>query len=398
MIGGRTLVGRRRERRPSLVTPAFLAVSLSTLAYFTADGILLPAVPLYVEGPLGGGDASVGLAVGSFSISALLLRARAGRLGDRRGRALIMVVGAAMFALSVLGYGLTSSVPMLVVLRLLTGAGEAFFFVGAASAVADLAPPERRGEAMSLFSLSLYIGIGIGPLAGEVLATEVGFWAAWLAAAAGAGVAMVLALRAPGAPRGVAPTPTGRYRLVHPAGVRPALLLLAALWGMGGFLAFVPLHALDVGLGGSRFVLLLFAGIVVGIRSVWADLPDRLGPRRATRVALGTAALGLAIIGGWPAPVGLFLGTAVFAVGVALATPAIMSLAMEAAPPEERGEVMGTVTASLDIAFGLGPTSFGLAAETMGRGGTFLLGSLAAAIGLAYALRTRLPGRAEARS
>src|SRR5437667_6486996 len=61
-------------RRESLVTPTFILIQLATFAYFVGIGALLPVLPRYVKGPLGGGNVAVGLAIGSFSVSALLLR------------------------------------------------------------------------------------------------------------------------------------------------------------------------------------------------------------------------------------------------------------------------------------------------------------------------------------
>ena len=159
----------RAVARPTLFTRAFLTVAVAELAYFTADGVVLPALPRYVEGPLGGGDIQVGLVIGAFSLSAFFLRPWAGRLGDRRGRRILMVIGAALFAASIAGYLVSGSIPVLAAMRLLTGAGEALFFVGALSANVDLAPPERRGEAFSFASLALYIGIGAGPFIGEAV-------------------------------------------------------------------------------------------------------------------------------------------------------------------------------------------------------------------------------------
>ena len=66
MIGKRT--GHRGPVRPTLFTPMFLTVAFAELAYFTADGVLLPALPRYVEGPLGHGDVAVGLVMGAFSV------------------------------------------------------------------------------------------------------------------------------------------------------------------------------------------------------------------------------------------------------------------------------------------------------------------------------------------
>lgn len=395
-----TLMARRGTRvhtaaaRPTLLTPLFLTVAAAELAYFTADGVLLPALPRYVEGPLGGGNVAVGLVMGAFSISAFFLRPLAGRMADRRGRRLLMVAGASMFAVSVAGYLVASSIVMLAAMRLLTGVGEAFFFVGALSANMDLAPPERRGEAMSFASLALYIGIGAGPFLGEAVIDRFGYASAWWLAIALAAGAVALSLRLPAMrPSEEETAPPAGARLVHPAGLLPGVVLLAALWGMAGFLTFVPLYALDLRMGGASLVLGLFAGIVVLVRSVGARIPDRLGPARATRIALTLTATGLAVIGVWRTPTGLIAGTVLLGLGVALFTPALFALALDGVGPNERGAVMGTTSAFLDLAFGVGPATLGFVAAGVGRGGTFLAGSAAALAGLALVVVSRLGRR-----
>lgn len=375
-----------------LLTPRFLAVGLAGLAYFVGNGILIAAVPRFVAGPLGAGNVAVGVAVGAFSVSAFFLRPWVGGLGDRRGRRLLMLVGAGLFAVSVLGYGLTAHVATLTALRLLTGVGEAFFFVGMVTAFTDLAPANRRGEAMSLASLSLYLGIGAGPLLGELAIERVGFTAAWLLAAGVALTALLVVLRTPETRPPLPPGTTAavRRRLVHPAGLVPGTVLLASILGMAGFLAFVPLYALDLGMSGSGFVLALFAGVVVAIRSAGARIPDRLGPARAVRLALAVSAVGLAVAGTWRSPTGLLLGAVLLGVGVALLTPSVFALAVERVTPAERGSVIGTTSAFLDLALGLGPASLGVVAASLGRPGTFLAGALVAVAGLVFVVATRV--------
>jgi MFS family permease len=377
----------------NLFTRTFLTVAVAELAYFTADGVLLPALPRYVEGPLGAGNVAVGIVVGAFSLSAFFLRPWTGRLSDRHGRRIVMIGGASLFALSVVGYLVATSVPVLVAMRLLTGVGDALFFVAALSANVDLAPEDRRGEAMSFASLSLYVGIGAGPFIGEALIAWGGFEAAWIASIALAGAAVVLSLRLPAMRPEPGEIAQQRHRLLHRAGVLPGVVLFATIWGMGGFLAFVPLYALDLGMGGSSLVLGLFAGLVVLIRSVGATIPDRIGPGRAVRISLVLTSLGLAVIGLWRTPAGLVVGTFVFGVGVALFTPALFTLAVSGISPTERGAVMGTTSAFLDLAFGLGPATLGFVAAGVGRGGIFLAGSAVAALGLALVAATRLGGR-----
>jgi MFS family permease len=373
---------------PRLVTPAFIGLSLCALAYFFADAVLIPTVPLYVSGPLGGDDISVGLVVGAFSLTAFLVRPWAGRLADRRGRVVLMMTGAAFFSVSVAGYGFAHAVPALIALRLLSGVGEALFFVGVATAMSDLAPEQRRGEAMSLFSLSLYVGIALGSLAGEWTARVHGFSATWILAAGMGVAALVLAARV-GETRepAVADLPPAPQPLINRGALLPGVLLLAAIWGMAGFLAFVPLYAGDLGLSSSGWLLFLFAGIVVAIRSLGARLPDRIGPARATRSALAFTTGGLALIGLVQTPPGLIGGTILLAVGVALVTPAILMLALDGVPAHERGSVLGTVSMSLDLAIGLGPATLGLVAATFGRPELFLAAAAVAASGLVVAVR-----------
>ncbi|MGH2573814.1 MAG: MFS transporter [Actinomycetota bacterium] len=389
--------GEVEAARPRLFTPAFVTVTLASLAYFTAEGVLLPALPRYVEGPLGGGDVAVGLVVGAFSLSAFFLRPWAGGLGDRRGRRLLMVVGAAVFAISVLGYLVARSPLTLAALRLLTGAGDALFFVGVFTAATDLAPPNRHGEAMSYFSLSIYVGIGIGPLLSEAAIDVIGFPGAWLLAALGAAIAITLSTRMPDTRPEPSVGSAARRRLIHRAGLLPGLVMLTSIWGMAGFLTFVPLYALDLGMSGSWLVLGLFSAVVVLVRSLGARIPDRLGAGRATRLALAASTLGLLSAGLWHSPAGLVVGTAVFGLGIALFTPALMTLAVDGVPPTERGAVIGTTSAFLDLAFGLGPATLGFVAAGVGREGTFVTGAGVALAGLAIVVGSRL-GQAQSRA
>lgn len=366
------------------MTPAFLLVAGATLAYFVAEGALLPTVPLFVTGPLGGGEVAVGVVVGSFSVSALLLRPWVGRLADRRGRRFVMLVGAALFGLSVAGYMLAPSVPVMIGLRLATGAGAAFFFTGAATAATDIAPEGRRGEAVSFFSLALYAGVGVGPVLGEALILGDDFTWAWVATALASGVALALSARVPET-RAPGHDP-GPLRIVHPAAVVPGLVILASVWGMAGFFAFTPLYARDLGLGTSRFTFLLFSGVVLLIRGFGAKLPDRMGPGRAARSALTVSAIGLLVIGLVRGAAGLYAGTVILGVGVALAFPALMTLAVSGAPPGERGAAVGTFTAFVDLAFGLGPVTLGFVADAAGLGAVYVAAAAVAGAGLALLL------------
>ncbi len=135
--------------RDRLITPTFVGLAIADLAYFTAAGLAILVLPLYVTGPVGSTTAGAGLAFGAFAVSALVLRPIAGRLTDAVGRRPLLMGGALTAAACLLATAHTESLAVIVGLRLLSGVAEAAFFVASFAALADLAPPSRMGEALS---------------------------------------------------------------------------------------------------------------------------------------------------------------------------------------------------------------------------------------------------------
>lgn len=363
-----------------LASPAFVLIVASAFAVFSAVGAVIPVLPRYVDGPLGGGGTAVGVVVGSFFVATLLIRPLAGRLGDERGRRLIMAGGAAVTAGAIAAFPLAPGVVALAALRFVQGAGEAAFYVGAATAVTDLVPAHRRGQAVSYFSGALYAGMALGPLAGEAVLGDGAYGRVWVLAAALAATGALLALGLREAPR---PARTGvRARLVHPAGLVPGSAFGLGTFGFAAFTAFMPLYAPTLGLGGSGPVFGLYAGLTLAGRLLGARLPDRLGPATTARAGLASMATGMAVLGIWHAPAGLWIGTTVFAAGNAFMFPSLLSLALAAAPEGERASVVGTVVAFFDLGQGAGALVLGPVVAATGYHGPFLAGALAAAAGL----------------
>ena len=372
--------------RSRLLTRPFVLAILAELGICLTIGMLLGTLPLYAEGPLGAGSVGVGLAIAALSPTAVLFQPIAGRIGDRRGRRILVISGGLIVAGSVAGYSLADSLALLVALRLVTGVGEALLFVGAATIVTDLAPEERRGEAISLYSLGLWCGLAIGPFLGELVLGDDRFDAVWLTAA---GCALAAALLGVALPETRPPTTEPHTaRLLHPASIRPGLVLLCSVFGFAGFGAFVALYARELGLDGAGAAFLLFSIVVVAIRTVGRTILDRLGPKRASGTALALLAIGLLVIGLWNEPAGLYAGTVVFAAGQALAFPALLTLAVAGTPASERSSVVGTFTACADLGFAFGALALGGVAALAGYDGVFLAAALASVAGAVLLART----------
>jgi MFS family permease len=388
-----------------LFTRDFATLSVAVLVFFVAGGILLPVTPLYTQEVLLGDRIAVGIVSGAFAVASLLMRPFSGQLTDRRGRRIALIIGAAISVAAAVGHLVAVDLPILILMRVALGAGEALFFVAGLAAATDLAPPNRRGEAISLVSLSLYLGIAIGPVIGELLLDASGYATVWVVTAglyvASVGLSWIVPetlTRASAAEPDQAPpgSPERKRPLIHPRGVVPGLLALCGVWGMGPFFTFVPLLVDDLGLGTSGPYLGAFALVVVALRLFGAKLPDRvgagvLGGTAFVASAVGLLVSGLAVARAIPVAEGLMLGTVIFACGVAFTLPAIMSMAVVGVRPDERGAVVGTAGLFVDSAFALSPAVLGVIATWVDYPPTFLVSAVITALGAAYLLIKR-PG------
>ena len=364
-----------------VLTPRFLVLCVGSLGYFLAIGTTWPVIPAFVEHDQGGSGLAVGMSMGAFGVSAAILRPLVGPVGDRKGRRFLVTVGSVLTAASSLLLIPAQSVAAVIGARLVLGAGEAAYFIGVTAAIQDLAPVNRRGEAVSYFTVTLYSGLGIGPTLGEWLDTGGGPDRAFLVAAALFFVPFLLLRAAPGAPADPPAATPVRWRL-HGAAVRPGLVLFIGLFGYTGFLAFMDLHAADMGIASSGSVFALFAALIVGVRLFGARLPDRLGALTTTRLSMAFSAAGLFILGVWRSGTGVFVGATVMACGQCFLFPALFVLTVDRAPETERGHAIGSFSVFFDLAMGFGGAVVGMVVALSSRPDAFLFTAGVCAVAL----------------
>ena len=364
-----------------LITPAFARVWLATFGAFMTFGMVVLALPLYVKDELGYGSVGVGLAMGAASLTAIVFSPLSGRIADRRGRRPLFLWGGLGMLFCYLGLALLPALGGVVAIRLVAGAAEATFCIGAYTAAMDVAPEKRRGEAVSLVTLASYLGLTIGPVAGDLIRGDARYRAVWLvtAALALAATAVVATIR-----ETKPETEEAAQGWLPPrAALRPGALVIVGLLGFGGFVAFAGIYARDLGIERPGLIFALFGGTVAAVRFFGRRLPDALGARRTLELSFVFLAIGLALIGGWRSATGLLVGTVVFAVGQAMTYPSAVLLAVEATSASERSAAVGSVGAAVDVALGIGALTLGGVAKFWGYEGAFLAASAVALTGLA---------------
>ncbi|MEM1426209.1 MAG: MFS transporter, partial [Cyanobacteria bacterium P01_H01_bin.130] len=145
----------------------------SSFLFWCSMSSLLPTLSLYAQ-DLGGSDQQVGLVMGSFAIGLLLARTRFGRLADRRGRKLVLLIGTTVAMTAPIGYLFTTSIPVLMGLRIFHGLSIAAFTTAYAAFVVDVSPPEHRGQVIGYMTLTQPVGVALGPALGSYVQSELG--------------------------------------------------------------------------------------------------------------------------------------------------------------------------------------------------------------------------------
>jgi MFS family permease len=378
--------------RPELAYRYVLALTGTLFLSYLAVAMSLTAVPIYVVTSFHLNNAYGGLAVGIAFLSTILTRGRAGISVDRLGGKICMQRGLVIYAAAgtiCLLAGLpqlhvAEGYAVLIAGRLLLGLGESLAMVGMISWAIGLMGHARSGTVMSLVGIGMYGAYGAGGPLGLALLDRAGF-------AGLMGVCIVLPLLGLVAVHGF---PAVRPHTGQPESFRR---IIGRIWRPGaavglqgvGFAAlgaFFSLYFLSRGWPYAGLGLTFFGAGFVLVRLVCGHLPDRIGGTPVAIVSLVVEACGQYLLWLAPGPWLALLGALLTGLGCSMVFPAMGSEVVKQVPPHLRGTAVGGFVAFQDLAYGATGPVVGLIADHSGYSPVFLIGGLAATLGLWMAI------------
>lgn len=147
---------------------------------FLGIGLVIPVLPTIMN-ELGITGAVVGYMVAAFAITQLIVSPIAGRMVDRFGRKIMIVLGLFIFGLSEFLFGLGKTIEILFISRMLGGVSAAFIMPAVTAFIADITTMDQRPKALGFMSAAISTGFIVGPGIGGFLAeigTRVPFYTA----------------------------------------------------------------------------------------------------------------------------------------------------------------------------------------------------------------------------
>ena len=149
-----------------------MVITLSAFVFLVMMGLSLisPVLPLYAIS-FGANVFMVSMLVAAFAVSRMLLDLPAGLLGSRYHPKSLMLFGLALISSSSVLCALAPNYWVLLVGRIIEGAGSGFYTTMSTTLLVMSVPQENRGKYMSIFTAMLLLGGITGPGVGGLVAS-----------------------------------------------------------------------------------------------------------------------------------------------------------------------------------------------------------------------------------
>jgi MFS family permease len=356
-------------------------------AYFAVGGATFTVLPRLVKRELDGGELENGLAFAVYTLGMLVVRPFVGWVADVLGRRRAMILGAAAVGalqLLVVPAAEAGGLPLLLLVRFLGGVAASAMYVAQATTATELGGSEARSQVFALYSISVVVGLAVGPVVGEEVLDARGFTVAFATIAGFSFLVCLLGLLLPETrPPGTTARIAGFRELFEPTAVRLGVVNLLVLVAFMGFNGFVVLYAEgELGMDRVGPVLLVYSATTILLRATAGRALDRVDRRRLGSLSQASIVAAGLLLAAWPSVLGLYLAAPLMAAGIAVQVPLTVVVGADSAAEADRARVVSTITAFGDVANLVGSFGLGWVAASAGYRVMYLVVAGTALVGL----------------
>ncbi|MEK3886700.1 MFS transporter [Bacillus sp. FSL K6-3431] len=338
-----------------LWTRSFILMTVGMFFLFTGFYMLYPTLPQYIK-QMGGNESQVGLAMGAFMLSAVVLRPIIGGLLDRFGRRPFIVWGLLFFAVAMYMYEWIGGIVILMALRILHGMTWGVTTTSILTAVTDMIPLKRRGEGLGWSGMAMTLAMAIGPMFGIWVSGNLSYHALFLFAAGLSATALLLTL---GAKMPFQPQSGVRRIEFFEKSVLPVTTSVFFLFiAYGGITTFIPLFAESIQVNSGTFFL-VYAATLVLVRPIAGKLSDRYDETSVIVPGLVITISALVALSFSTGLFGVLVSAVLYGIGFGSAQPALQAATIRLVRPERTGVANASFTTATDLGIGLGAMILG---------------------------------------
>lgn len=366
-----------------IFTRDFTLSFFAQFAFTSVFCILLPTLPIYLS-KLGSTESEIGVLIGVFSLSSLILRPFVGRALLRIPEKKFMLVGSLLYASSSVLYLVAPPFWPLFILRVLQGVGLALFATSSFTLVTNIVPESHRGQSLGYFYLSINFAFVLAPSFGMFLINHFNFTILFFCCAALSLCALFITTKL--RKKDIDPSKTssmGNQPFICREALPAAIIafMVNIIWG--AMAAFFPLYALTQGVTNPGFFFATFAITLIVGRGLGGKILD-LYPRERIILPCLISQIIAMILLPLSATLPMFiLAAVIWGIGMAFLYPTLVAYALDGAG-DARGPAMGTFTAVADLGSGMGSAIMGIIVQLTNYPIMFVSLALTGLINLSY--------------
>lgn len=360
---------------PGLLTPRFVSTWFASL-FQGMSFFLFVHFPGFLRDDLGASEQQIGVIFGATALSAIAVRPWMGRSIDRLGRRPLFVAGNALNVLVIAAYLTVDAIdPWLFTVRIAHGIAIGLVFSAMLAYAADLVPPERRTQGLSLFGVAGLLPIAIGGFLGDLVTGRWGFDGLFITALVLASIGLLLCLPLPE----VAPRlePGTAVSFTRPLAQRDLLPMwwISFVFAMTltAYFTFIRTFVDTTGVGSVGAFFGTYATTAILLRLLFGWVPDRVGPKRVLYPAIAVFGCGLVALASAGSTGGIMLAGVLCGAGHGSLFPILFSMSFGRAASRDSGSASAIFTGVFDLGTLVGGPVLGSLIVLIGYRSMFLI-------------------------
>jgi MFS family permease len=320
--------------------------------------ILTPTLPIYLSG-LGSTEVEIGVIIGVFGASALVIRPFVGRALLKTPEKNFLIVGSLLFAFISIGFLLAPPFWPILIVRIFQGIGFACFSTATLLLIANISPEAHRGQSFSYFLLSPNIALALAPAFGMFLINNFSFpllfWVCLGLSLCSLFIINKLGKKEITPPEG---SSIEEGLLFNRKVLPPSLVGFFFQFILGGLTAFFPLYAIKHGVANPGYFFTTMAIMLILGRAFGGKILDLYRLENVILPCLITPIISMGILAFSKTLPMFILVAVVWGIGHAFIFPALVAYTVDCVD-SARGPAVGTFTAISDFGMALGPVIMG---------------------------------------
>ena len=372
----------------SLWSGDFILLFLSNFFLCFGADMIMPVLPVYLS-QAGGNNFQIGIVMGCFTVSAIIIRLFAVRITGYLGSRVFLMAGLLVSALAAGGYYLTTAILLIFLLRIFHGFGFGATTTLYGALISNIIPKSRMGEGMGYFGLGIVIATAIGPFLGAIIVLKPDYQWVFLLSSGLILISIVLT-KLSRAGRDEKVTASGHASgfsmadFFEKKALFPSILSFFVGFSLSGVFTFIVLFGKEAGIEkgiGLFFIITSVAEFLIRVAS--GRLYDRHGHFIVLVPGASACLIGLVLLA-LSKNLPMFMAASVFyGSGLGMIFPVLQAWSVRSVDPGRRVAATATFFNFMDGGVAVGSVILGLIAQATDFAGMYMYSALAFVLFLA---------------